>query len=190
MSVTLNQEWREGNVETLPFMCVINSLCDYLPQEIGPGSVVHKAPCVLLNVSAPGVMAGPEAPCCVWVAHLYWWCQGPAEQAGHVHGEGFWFGSSVVPLGLWASLNLLWTKSLRRRELCCVRGVFMKPRVVSHGGAVGSVWMGVLSWRTLAGPACAILLLCLLGVFPWAFFWEKTWIALWGIWEKTNISTE
>lgn len=190
MSVTLNQEWREGNVETLPFMCVINSLCDYLPQEIGPGSVVLKAPCVLLNVSAPGVMAGPEAQRCVWVAHLYWWCQGPAEQAGHVHVEGFWFGSSVVPLGLWASLNLLWTKSLSRRELCCVRGVFMKPRVVSHGGAVGvcervcspgELWQDQL----VQSSYCAFW-----GVFPWAFFWEKTWIALWGIWEETNISTE
>lgn len=42
-----------GNIETLPFMCVIDTLCDLL-QEIGPNSVIFKATSILLIAPASG----------------------------------------------------------------------------------------------------------------------------------------
>lgn len=129
-------------------LCVWLIPCD-LPQETGPGSVVLKAPSVLLNAPTPGVLPGPEAQGWEVAEFMLVLGQCPTEQAGHVHVEGLWFGSSVVPLGLSASVNLMWTKCLSRRELCCVRGV-LRNRGLCHRGAV---WVGVLSWSALVGPA-------------------------------------
>lgn len=66
----LDQECREDNVGTLPFLCAIDTLYA-LPPEMGPGSIVLKAPSVLLNASAPGVIPSPGAQCCVWGGRIY-----------------------------------------------------------------------------------------------------------------------
>lgn len=42
-----------GTIETLPFMCVVDTLRDLL-QEIGPNSVIFKATSVLLTAPASG----------------------------------------------------------------------------------------------------------------------------------------
>lgn len=77
-------------------MCVIDTLCDLL-QEIGPGSVVFKAPSVLLMHLLQG---DTWSWCCEVAEFILVLGQCPTEQAGHIHVEGFRFGSSMVPQGL------------------------------------------------------------------------------------------
>lgn len=85
-----------GNIETLPFMCVIDTLRDLL-QETGPNSGICKATSILLNAPASwGDTWSSGLVVCEVVAFILVLGKFPAEQAGCVRVE-------------WCfALNLLW----------------------------------------------------------------------------------